>query len=377
MRVLIVHPRFYIYGGAELVIIRLANYLTKKGIKNAILTTDILPQVKNDLIDTEVMVSRVLKIRPRDFAEFLSLHQKVGKLMDKFDLINPHNYPAELSVLFRHKPNIWLCNEPPEIAMGSAEDRSAIIRMINRCFIGLDKFTVKRYVNNVVVADRFNAGRFEKLYDIKPHIIPYGIDYDFFTQQDDSSILKELNISDSFLLLQVGTLTPFKNQIASLETIKKLKSIIPGIKLILAGWGEGTYMQKIQSYIQENHLIGDVVITGHLGRQAIRQLYWAADLLLHPIKSQGGWLVPFEALCAGKPIIVSPNMSASDIINVENIGIVTDNYAEAVLKIYQEQQKYNLIAEKGKAWVRDNLSWDKFCQKMTDLFYQVVVSRKD
>ena len=50
MRVLIVYPRIDLYGGAELLVVRLANYLTRSNIENALLTTNICDEVKNDFL---------------------------------------------------------------------------------------------------------------------------------------------------------------------------------------------------------------------------------------------------------------------------------------------------------------------------------------
>jgi len=111
-----------------------------------------------------------------------------------------------------------------------------------------------------------------------------------------------------------------------------------------------------------------VVFTNQINREEVRDLYHACDVLLHPIKPQGGWLSPFEALCAQKLIIVSPEMSASDIIEKEKIGIVTDNYTEAIIKIYKNVDEYANMRERGREWVKNNLNWDTFCQKNLNIF---------
>jgi glycosyltransferase involved in cell wall biosynthesis len=128
----------------------------------------------------------------------------------------------------------------------------------------------------------------------------------------------------------------------------------------------------LRRYVKERNLERNVIFAGHVNGELMRDLYSACDLLLHPIKSQGGWLAPFEALCAGKVIVVSTEMTASDLIKKERIGIVTNNFTEAVWNIYNEPSKYIKMAQRGQIWVKNNLSWKRFCQKMVDLFYRVV-----
>ncbi len=365
MKVLIVYPKMYVYGGAELLIVRLANYLSQRKIQNAILTTYILPEIEKDLINTQIISSackfsktEAKNLNPRK--TLLFLNKAVRQNLTYFDVINVHNYPAELSTCPRYKPVVWMCNEPPDVAIQvriAQTPKISVKRLFFKTFLAFDRFIVQKYIKNVVVADQFNEKRFINLYGFKPHIIHYGIDYDFFAHHTETTLKKTTR---HFTVLHVGMLTPLKNQMESIKTIEKLKDAIPGIKLILAGLGEGQYLQSIREHIKNHQLDGHVEITGHLNREQIRALFHTCNVLLHPIKSQGGWLSPFEALCAGLPIVVSPEMTASNIVKRENLGAVTDDYAKTIFDIYQNPEKYQKMAVRRAAWVRDNLSWDNF-----------------
>lgn len=370
MRVLIVYPKFYVYGGAELLIVRLCNYLTERGIENTILTTSMLSEIQVDLTGTGVIME---KNRFSNLpGEIFALHRGVRNRLNDFDVINVHNFPAELSIFPHRKPVVWMCNEPELHLLLKFNNSSFKSRLLIRILLSLEKFVVKKYIKHSVVADEFNADRFKKLYGITPDIIHYGIDYAFFCKGEPEKVKNRFELAKNFTILQVGMLTPFKNQIASIKAIQELKDKIINIKLILAGWGEGEYKEMLEKYIQENNLKDYVLFTGHLKREDIRDLFHASDALLQPIREQGGWLSPFEALCAGKPIIVSPEMTASNIIKRENIGIVTDDYAKAILDIYANHSYYQEMAKKGEQWVKENLSWDRFGDEMLKVFYKTL-----
>jgi glycosyltransferase involved in cell wall biosynthesis len=392
MRVLIVHPKLTVYGGAELVIVKLANYMTKKGIENALLTTSILPGIERDLKGTRIIVQQTKSsIIDKSFtipiSEITALHKGIKDNLNDFDIINVHNYPAELSVFHCNKPVVWMCNEPILYLM-LEELKSLYSKTISRIFsetylkftlrtlLEFEKFVVKNYVRHACVSDEFNAKRFKKIYGFKPEVINYGIDYEFFSKGDKNKVLKKFGLYENFIVLQVGWIQPFKNQMESIKTIEKLRDKIPNIKLILAGYEEKGYKMLLERYIKERGLDKYVIFTGHLDRELIRDLYHACDVLLHPVKSQGGWLAPFEALCAKKPIVVSKEMTASEIIKRENIGIVANNFSEIILDIYRNPEKYNEIAERGSMWVKKNLSWDKFCEKMIEIFYKAMEEKK-
>jgi glycosyltransferase involved in cell wall biosynthesis len=373
MRILIVSPGIYVYGGAELVIVKLANYLTKKGIENSLLTTSILPEVKKELVGTEIIIQKIPKFSFGYFkiGEAKALYRGVHEIFNKFDLINVHNYPAELSIFGIKKPVVWMCNEP-ELYLTISHLQSPLpLKAIGRTLFIFERFIVRHYIRKVIVADRFNARRFEKIYGFKPEIVNYGIDYDFFSKKgDERKLIEKFNLAKSFILLQVGMFNPFKNQLESVKIVEKLRNQIPGVKLILAGWGKGDYRKRVEEYIKEKNLTQDVIITGHLNREELRVFYHLCDVLIHPVKFQGGWLAPFEALCAKKPIIVSPEVSVAEIIEKEGIGIVTEDFVNAVLEVYRNKEKFEKMAEKGQKWVKENLNWNNFCEKITKIFYE-------
>jgi len=372
MRVLIVYPRIDLYGGAELLVIRLANYLTRNNIENALLTTNICDEVKNDLAGTQIIS---YPYRPfQNFKASLNffrlwglLNKGLRKHIDDFDIINVHNYPADLAIYPFRKPVVWMCNEPPEVHVMFKKEKKYTLRwFVINAILRFDNYVVRRFVKNTVVADEFNQRRFKRIYGIDPHIINYGIDCHFF---NPGTIKIEERNRERFTVLHVGMLTPLKNQMESIKTIEKLKDKIPGIKLKLAGAGEGQYLRQLNEYINAKQLKPYVEIMGHLSRIQLRDLYHTSQVLIHPIKPQGGWLSPFEAICAGLPIVASPEMTASNIITKNNLGIITDDFSTAILEIYQNLSGYERLADWRADWVRTHLSWDNFCEQMVNVFY--------
>ncbi|MEO5359446.1 MAG: glycosyltransferase family 4 protein [Nitrospirota bacterium] len=367
MRVLIAAPQMYIYGGAELVIVELLNYLSKNKIEHALLTTGVIPEIKRDIAESEIITLPFGA--SNDWSDLLKntwlLSKGVRRHAKRFDIINLHNCPAELSAFTTSKPAVWLCNEPPEVFLGGSVKREgAPKRFLKTLFYDFDKFIVRRYVKNVVVADEFNAARFKSLYGIMPQIIPYGINYEFFSTAPETTLVK----TDRFTVLQSGMFNLYKNQLEAVKTIHSLRDKIPEIRLILAGFQGGAYFEAVKRYISEHGLNDIVELTGHINREQLRELYYTADILLHPVKSQGGWLSPFEALSAETPVIVSPEMTAASVISSGAVGTVTEDYAGALMDVYLNRHKHKQTAKRGKEFVRDNLTWSKFCARMVTAF---------
>jgi glycosyltransferase involved in cell wall biosynthesis len=379
MRVLIVHPRVTFYGGAELVIVKLANYLTKNGIPNSLLTLECCEEVEKNLEGTEIIKPRnPLRFPPSiPFSLTLpfmvsSLNRMLRKHLHDFDIVNVHNFPAEMSCFGCYRKVVWMCNEPPQMYFVSPK---ISVKFLDMFITRLDKTIVKKFVDCVVVADQFNAERFEKIYGIRPVVIPYGIDFKFFQAADRLKGRELLGLKENeFLILQVGVVSHLKKQFASIKAFELIKSKLKNAKLVFAGEDSSKYAQELKNYVGKSNLEREIIFTGHLPRETIRHLYAACDVLLHPVGPQGGWLSPFEAMCAGAPVVVSDTMTASHIIREKKLGIVTQDLGKAILEIYEHPEKYKRMAAKAKNWVRRNLSWEKFCEKHLEIFEKLVSS---
>jgi glycosyltransferase involved in cell wall biosynthesis len=103
-------------------------------------------------------------------------------------------------------------------------------------------------------------------------------------------------------------------------------------------------------------------------------LYSKTDVLIHPVKEQGGWLTPFEAISAGVPIIVSPELTCHQTIYENALGDVSKFYAGSINSVYRYQgvDVFDRNQELCKRWVKNNLTWDKFGESMVKYFQEIV-----
>lgn len=359
---LITHPDLSYFGGAELVITEFCRYLGNHGFPH-----DVLTRAVSDEVSAETPRTNYITIPPAwqgrwqtgtaySFRKYMKHH------LD-WDVINAHNYPTHLAAAGSSIPSVWLCNEPPAFHIHyDGVHRPA--DLLKKSLLTVDRWIVRNRVDDIIVADTFNQQRFFKLYSRPSHIIPYGIDFNYFSSGDGKRAVECYHLDDRFILLHVGVFSPLKNQMASVMCLEKILDRNPSAVLVLAGQGGNWYEEEIRTYIRMHHLENNVIFTGHIGRDAIRDLYQAASLALFPVQSQGSWLSPFEALCAGTPVIVSPEITSSSIISKEKIGTVTRLYPETVLYIMEHYSDFLSQAEHGRRWVRENLKWEHFCREL-------------
>jgi dTDP-glucose pyrophosphorylase len=167
--VLIIHPQMEYYGGAELLIVNFANYLTNRGIKNKILTLKKSDKVQEDLERTELIVPKNnVNITSRGFESVKDIlkgvmvfRKWVREHKNKFDVINFHNYPATWSLWPWRKPTVWMLNEPP--SLWSRPDAGLLLKTLNRLRNILDKIIVNS-IDVICVSDSFNQKRCRERY---------------------------------------------------------------------------------------------------------------------------------------------------------------------------------------------------------------------
>lgn len=384
MNVLIVNRYMGLYGGAETVVTELSRHLHESHIGSRIVTLNISDEVRSHCKGLDIVTPR--EAFPYQFRsarvvssvgisrEIAALRRLVKDNVRDFDIINAHNFPAHWVTGGSGKKTVWMCNEIPDFYNNPCP--SPAVRLLRAAGIQCDRFLVNRNIDAICVSDEYNARMVRLRYNRDARIIPYGIEYDFFAAAVRAGeTAGPYRAENPFIVLQPGMHSPQKDQMASVEAVAEVKKSIPRVKLILAGRFQEPYTSMVKAAAEAHGVAQDVVLTGHVSKEQLRDLYRGCHVAVFPVKAQGGWLAPFEAVCAGKPVIVSSTMGASSVIKREHLGMVSGNLAEAIREVYHNYPEYLLQARNAKEWVRNNLTWRKFSLGMIQLFEDTLTQR--
>ncbi|MCP3666483.1 MAG: glycosyltransferase [Gammaproteobacteria bacterium] len=120
--------------------------------------------------------------------------------------------------------------------------------------------------------------------------------------KEKECIKKKLDISNKFVLLNVGLIQPRKNQLFLCECFKQLKDNDAVLLLIGPTKNEHQfYEDEIIDYINSNGLAGRVKLLGH--KENIHEYMIAADVLVFSSTNEGFCNVLPESAMSGLPII--------------------------------------------------------------------------
>jgi glycosyltransferase involved in cell wall biosynthesis len=354
MKVLIVHHQMALFGGAELVVVRLAQYLQRRGHTVRILTASTSPHSEYEGLDIVTPQHETrwhlwdgsLSSLKELTQVFTSLHKLCRELADDCDVVNAHNFPSVWASP-HWKKIVWMCNEVPDLWH---RNHVGVASQLLRPGRFADRVIVRSRHPVAVVADENIAQHFRSRYGFEPRVIPYGIDA--FTLRGSPS-------GEEFTIIQPSMISPSKCQLETLSAAPL------DVRVIFAGYYEPG--RPYTKQVSEASRGRDVVITGHVTRAELQELYSQSHVAVFPGRGQGSWLGPFEALSAGVPVIVSPNLSCSSLIAKHNLGLVTYNLTEALRTAHNNYTQYQEQALKASVWVRENLTWDKFGASMEEL----------
>ena len=377
MRILIVHPHIFV-GGAEKAIVYLAYHLNKLGYEAGVCTLskdlEKLPKLAEEvpyiLPERPLQPSRLEGVGSSLTSVTREVRALRSLIMDhrkEFDILSPCNFPSYWSTYYFKgvRPIVWVSSEVfgPYNTTRDIYERSGLFRLAFRAATALDRQIVRRSVDMIITCSDYNRRLIKERYGLEARVIPTAVDYEFFNEKPRS---ESLNLHDGYIMLHVGALVKRKNQILSIRALKKLKGKIPEARLILVG--SGPWENTLKTEASRLGLDKDVTFTGSISEEELRALYHACDINLYPVEEQTWGLVPFEALAAGKLSIVSEESGAGQLMKRHGICYPIKPHVEAIVKgvleISRDLERYKEIVERGRSYVRENLTWKMYAERM-------------
>ena len=146
--------------------------------------------------------------------------------------------------------------------------------------------------------------------------IPMGVDTDFFRYKGKQEGLKNKSGVKRKVILYVGRLIDWKGVDFLIKSIPKILGRFPESKLFIVG--DGPERQRLNKISEDLGINDNVVFTGRLSQEEIRNYYSVADVFVLPSivndkgETEGLGVVLLEAMSCGVPVIGS---------NVGELGI--------------------------------------------------------
>ncbi len=167
----------------------------------------------------------------------------------------------------------------------------------------------------------------------KVHVVLNGIDYKRFDCYlfDKSDARKRYHLPiEKIVILQVGSLSKRKNNIAVLKAIAEMDKKTKD-ELFYAVVGDGEEKENLMTFCQKNEIV-NYAFFGWISEADLVQSYRSSDFLILPSTSEGLPLVFLEAMAAGLPIIAFSDLEGvSDLYTEYNMELISERNTRAII----------------------------------------------
>ena len=161
-------------------------------------------------------------------------------------------------------------------------------------------------------------------------------------------------------ILHVGSLQPRKNLVRLIEAFDRIKDVLPGLTLVLAGRPGWNY-QPIYDRVRTLGLAERVLLPGFVADDDLAALYSGAEVYAFPSLYEGFGFPALEAMACGTPLVCAGTSSLPELVgNAALTFPPTDvgSLAEALQRVLTDRALRAQLIERGFARVQ-LFSWEQ------------------
>lgn len=193
-----------------------------------------------------------------------------------------------------------------------------------------------------------------------------------FTKSETLTLRAKHGIAaDDYVICDVAVFELVKGHKELMHAFAKFAALVPNSKLVLLG--DGKTKGEMQQLCATLGLQQRVIFLGFCPREVVQQWLAASDLFVCPSIREGLPYSLIEAMFAGKPVVSTDVGGIPELVEHGQNGLLVppadvDALAAAMLQMQSDKKKASLMAENGRAKMREEFSLS-FMVKRTEELY--------
>lgn len=233
---------------------------------------------------------------------------------------------------------------------------------------------VSHAVKNALVKEGVSPDKIKVVYN--------GVDNTFCDRVDENANLLNTPSPEekySFVFAHVGQFVPWKNHIAFLKAASDVARDLPATRFLLVGddiFGrDSNYKSRLLSYAKNSTIAERVSFLGW--RENMDEVWPRISCLVHTADREPFGRVIIEAMAHKIPVIAVGACGPSEIIQNGKTGILVQvddikGVSDAMLRVAQDTQFANTLANAGYEHVISNFTADKTAARIQEIYREVL-----
>jgi len=367
MKLAIAHPFLRLRGGAERVVLKIAQHFDAKVYCSIYEPENTFQEFKN--VEIEVMGNRLRPLASllpaRVGSAAVAGQQFYFRELDDYDVVNAQGTPSEW-IRNMNSPVVWYCFSPNREAFDLYEWRMRRRNILQKALYWSFmqpyrriEFSVVPRIEHIFAISRNVQDRIKKYLGRESEVLMPGVEYENFHAGDYEKYF-----------FYPSRIAPEKNFEMAIEGFKKFRKGHKDWKFIIAGTLDRKRGEHVAYYNKIRGMLGgDGEIMLDLPTERIVELYSNCFCVLYTPVNEDYGLIPLEAFASSKTCIAVNQAGPTELVR-KGVGYLVNDIDEMVKRMDYLAEHKDAAEKLGRAarkYVEREFSWGKFLERFEEV----------
>jgi len=212
-----------------------------------------------------------------------------------------------------------------------------------------------------------------------------GVDIEAFLNKEGKDIRKRYDLSNSKVIIYVGTLDKARGLKVLIQAFSKVKQKNEGVKLLVIG--RGSDEQHLKRLATKLGIKNDVVFTGRVPQPEVPDFIASADIGVAPgpplsFYKVGSPIKMFEYMAMAKPVVANEEIyEQKEVLEQSRGGILVpftpEAFAKAIIELLDNPEKAAEMGRRGREWVVKNRNYEILARQVEKRYLELLNSERE
>jgi len=206
-----------------------------------------------------------------------------------------------------------------------------------------------------------------------------GVDITLFSNQNGRNVREKYALSDSKLVIYVGTLDKPRCLNVLIQAFSKVKEERHSKLLIV---GEGSDEENLKRLVYELGMREDVVFTGRVPQPDVPCMIAAADIGISPVPPFSFYqasspIKVHEYMAMGKPVVANQEIPDHKAVLEQSgggilVSFTAEAFANAIIELIDDPERAAEMGRRGREWISNNRTYEIISRELETQYQKLL-----